>query len=56
MAGLLPILWSTGTGSELMRRIAVPMVGGMASSAVLTLLVIPAIYAAIKGIGLPRAR
>jgi Cu(I)/Ag(I) efflux system membrane protein CusA/SilA len=53
MAGLLPILWSTGTGSELMRRIAVPMVGGMASSAVLTLLVIPAIYAAIKGVGLP---
>jgi Cu(I)/Ag(I) efflux system membrane protein CusA/SilA len=56
MAGLLPILWSTGTGSELMRRIAVPMVGGMASSAVLTLLVIPAIYAAIKGIGLPAQR
>ena len=54
MAGLLPILWSTGTGSELMRRIAVPMVGGMASSAILTLLVIPAIYAAIKGIGLQR--
>jgi len=54
MAGLLPILWSSGTGSELMRRIAVPMVGGMASSAVLTLLVIPAIYAAVKGFGLPR--
>ena len=54
MAGLLPILWSTGTGSELMRRIAVPMVGGMASSAVLTLLVIPAIYAAIKGWDLPK--
>lgn len=52
MAGLLPILWSTGTGSELMRRIAVPMVGGMASSAVLTLLVIPAIYAGVKGYGL----
>jgi len=52
MAGLLPILWSTGTGSELMRRIAVPMVGGMASSAILTLLVIPAIYAAVKGFGL----
>ena len=41
MAGLLPILWSTGTGSELMRRIAVPMVGGMISSTMLTLLVIP---------------
>ncbi|HJU15805.1 MAG TPA: CusA/CzcA family heavy metal efflux RND transporter [Stellaceae bacterium] len=49
MAGLLPILWSTGTGSEVMRRIAVPMVGGMVSSTVLTLLVIPATYAIAKG-------
>jgi copper/silver efflux system protein len=49
MAGLLPILWSTGTGSEVMQRIAVPMVGGMGSSTVLTLLVIPAIYAIVKG-------
>lgn len=49
MAGLLPILWSTGTGSEVMQRIAVPMVGGMVSSTVLTLLVIPAIYALAKG-------
>ena len=49
MAGLLPILWSTGTGSEVMNRIAVPMVGGMVSSTVLTLLVIPALYALIKG-------
>jgi Cu(I)/Ag(I) efflux system membrane protein CusA/SilA len=49
MAGLLPILWSTGTGSEVMRRIAVPMVGGMVSSTVLPLLVIPAIYAIVKG-------
>ena len=37
MAGLLPILWSTGTGSEVMQRIAVPMVGGMISSTLLTL-------------------
>ena len=49
MAGLLPILWSVGTGSEVMRRIAVPMVGGMVSSTILTLLVIPAIYAIAKG-------
>jgi Cu(I)/Ag(I) efflux system membrane protein CusA/SilA len=49
MAGLLPIMWSTGTGSEVMQRIAVPMIGGMASSTVLTLLVIPALYALIKG-------
>jgi Cu(I)/Ag(I) efflux system membrane protein CusA/SilA len=48
MAGLLPILWSSGTGSEVMRRIAAPLVGGMLSSAVLTLLVIPVIYALIK--------
>ena len=52
MAGLLPILWSTGTGSEVMRRIAVPMVGGMVSSTVLTLIVIPAIYALVKGAAL----
>ncbi|MGE0853177.1 MAG: efflux RND transporter permease subunit [Hyphomicrobiaceae bacterium] len=49
MAGLLPILWSTGTGSEVMQRIAVPMIGGMVSSTVLTLLVIPAIYGLVKG-------
>ena len=48
MAGLLPLMWSAGTGSEVMRRIAVPMVGGMISSALLTLLVIPALYAAVK--------
>jgi Cu(I)/Ag(I) efflux system membrane protein CusA/SilA len=49
MAGLLPILWSHGTGAEVMQRIAVPMIGGMLSSTVLTLVVIPAIYAVIKG-------
>jgi Cu(I)/Ag(I) efflux system membrane protein CusA/SilA len=48
MASLLPILWSTGTGSEVMRRIAVPLVGGMLSSSILTLMVIPAIYALAK--------
>ncbi len=53
MAGLVPILWSTGTGSEVMQRIAVPMIGGMVSSTVLTLLVIPAIYAMVKGWNLP---
>jgi Cu(I)/Ag(I) efflux system membrane protein CusA/SilA len=55
IAGLLPILWSHGTGSELMQRIAVPMIGGMASSTMLTLIVIPAIYATVKGWPLPRA-
>lgn len=52
MAGLLPVLWSTGTGSEVMQRIAAPMIGGMVSSSALTLLVIPAIYAAVMGRGL----
>jgi len=48
MAGLLPIMWGTGTGAEVMSRIAAPMVGGMISSTVLTLAVIPAIYALVK--------
>jgi Cu(I)/Ag(I) efflux system membrane protein CusA/SilA len=48
IAGLLPIMWGTGTGSEVMRRIAAPMVGGMISSTVLTLVVIPAIYMLVK--------
>ncbi|HEX8962445.1 MAG TPA: efflux RND transporter permease subunit [Rhodocyclaceae bacterium] len=48
MAGLLPIMWSRGTGSEVMSRIAAPMVGGMISSTILTLAVIPAIYALVK--------
>jgi len=48
MAGLLPIMWSTGTGAEVMSRIAAPMVGGMVSSTVLTLAVIPALYALVK--------
>jgi Cu(I)/Ag(I) efflux system membrane protein CusA/SilA len=52
MAGLLPILWSTGAGSEVMQRIAVPMIGGMVSSTILTLIVIPAVYALVKGYGL----
>jgi Cu(I)/Ag(I) efflux system membrane protein CusA/SilA len=44
IAGLLPILWSEGTGADVMKRIAAPMVGGMVTSAILTLLVIPVIY------------
>ena len=43
-AGLLPIMWGSGTGSELMQRIAAPMVGGMVSVTVLSLLVLPVIY------------
>lgn len=52
MAGLLPIMWSHGTGAEVMQRIAVPMIGGMVSSTVLTLVVIPAVYAIVKGMAL----
>src|SRR5205085_5632481 len=55
MAGLLPIMWSHGTGAEVMQRIAVPMIGGMVSSSLLTLIVIPAIYAVVKAANL-RAR
>jgi Cu(I)/Ag(I) efflux system membrane protein CusA/SilA len=56
MAGLLPIMWSSGAGSEVMRRIAAPMVGGMISSTVLTLIVIPAIYALVEEWRLRRLR
>lgn len=52
--GLLPIMLGTGTGSEVMRRIAAPMVGGMVSSTILTLVVIPVIYAVVKGRTLPK--
>jgi Cu(I)/Ag(I) efflux system membrane protein CusA/SilA len=54
MGGLLPMMWSTGTGSEVMRRIAAPMVGGMVSSTILTLIVIPAIYVVVKEIAIRR--
>ena len=48
MAGLLPIMLSKGAGSEVMSRISAPMVGGMLSSTLLTLALIPAIYALVK--------
>ena len=54
IAGLLPIMWSHGTGSEVMQRIAVPMIGGMVSATLLTLIVIPAIYAVVKGVAIQR--
>jgi Cu(I)/Ag(I) efflux system membrane protein CusA/SilA len=55
MAGLLPIMWGTGTGSEVMRRIAAPMVGGMVSATVLTLVVIPAIFSLVEEYKVRRA-
>ncbi|WP_074743643.1 efflux RND transporter permease subunit [Nitrosospira multiformis] len=50
VVGLLPVMFSTGTGSELTRHIATPMVGGMVSTTVLTLVVFPAVFALVKGI------
>jgi Cu(I)/Ag(I) efflux system membrane protein CusA/SilA len=54
IVGLLPILWGTGTGSQVMKRIAAPMVGGMVTSTILTLLVIPTIYYLWKSFELKR--
>jgi Cu(I)/Ag(I) efflux system membrane protein CusA/SilA len=45
IGGLLPIMWTTGTGADVMKRIAAPMIGGMVTATVLTLLVIPVLYA-----------
>jgi len=56
MGGLLPILWGSGTGASVMKRIAAPMIGGMVSSTVLTLLVIPAVYSLWRERGLAAAR
>ena len=55
IAGLIPIMLSTGTGSEVMRRIAAPMVGGMLTAPLLSLFVIPAIYLLWKQRTLARA-
>jgi len=54
IVGLFPVFWGHGTGSEVMRRIASPMIGGLVSSLILTLLVIPAIYAIWKGFEIRR--
>jgi len=51
--GLLPIMWATGTGADVMKRIAAPMVGGLVTSFALELLVYPAVYLLWKGKGLP---
>jgi Cu(I)/Ag(I) efflux system membrane protein CusA/SilA len=54
MIGLLPVLLSTGTGADLMKRIAAPLVGGLATSFLLELTVYPAIFAIWRGRGLAR--
>ncbi len=53
MAGLAPIMWSHGSGSEVMKRIAAPMIGGMVSATILTLIVVPVLYGIWKGWRLP---
>ncbi|MGH7772470.1 MAG: efflux RND transporter permease subunit, partial [Candidatus Binatia bacterium] len=52
IAGLLPIMWTGGTGADVMKRIAAPMIGGMITATILTLVVIPAIYVLWRGWGL----
>jgi copper/silver efflux system protein len=54
IAGLLPIMYGTGAGSEVMRRIAAPMVGGIVSATLLTLVVIPAVYLLWQGMAIKR--
>jgi len=56
IVGLLPIMWGSGTGSEVMRRIAAPMVGGMISATVLTLVILPSLYLIVNGWRLEPAR
>jgi len=53
IVGLLPIMWGSGTGSEVMRRIAAPMVGGMVTATVLTLVILPSLYLIVNRRGLP---
>jgi Cu(I)/Ag(I) efflux system membrane protein CusA/SilA len=53
IAGLLPIMWGSGTGSEVMRRIAAPMVGGMITAPLLSMLVMPAAYLLMRRRALP---
>jgi len=55
IVGLLPIMWGSGTGSEVMRRIAAPMVGGMVTATVLTLVILPSLYLIVNGWKLRRA-
>jgi len=50
--GLLPLMWSIGTGADMMKRIAAPMIGGLITSTVLTLVIIPVVYLIWKGRGL----
>jgi Cu(I)/Ag(I) efflux system membrane protein CusA/SilA len=56
IAGLLPIMWGNGTGAEITRRIAAPMIGGMISVTLLTMFVVPAAYSLVRARSLPIRR
>ncbi len=56
IGGLLPIMWSSGTGADVMKRIAAPMVGGMVSTTVLGLVVLPVLYLIWRGHGIRRSQ
>jgi len=55
LAGLIPIMFSNGTGADIMKRIAAPMIGGVVTSAVLELLIYPAVYEIWRGRGLGKS-
>jgi Cu(I)/Ag(I) efflux system membrane protein CusA/SilA len=55
IVALLPIMWGAGTGAQTMKRIAAPMVGGLVSATILTLIVIPVVFALVRGLRLPPA-
>jgi copper/silver efflux system protein len=54
LAGLFPIMWGTGTGSEVMQRIAAPMVGGMITAPLLSMFVVPVVYLLMRRPKLPK--
>jgi Cu(I)/Ag(I) efflux system membrane protein CusA/SilA len=53
LAGLIPIMWSHGTGSEVMQRIAAPMIGGMITAPLLSLLLLPAAFLLLHSAAMP---
>jgi Cu(I)/Ag(I) efflux system membrane protein CusA/SilA len=56
LAGRLPIMWGTGTSSEVMQRIAAPMVGGMVTAPLLSMFVVPVVYYLLRRHPLPRSK
>jgi Cu(I)/Ag(I) efflux system membrane protein CusA/SilA len=56
LMGLIPLLWAHGAGADVMRRIAVPMIGGVITSSILTLEIVPAIYSIWRGRQVPKVK